>query len=36
MGEFYKFIKELVTTFEPHANNDFEDFEAFLDQLKNK
>lgn len=32
----YEFIKKIVTTFEPHAMNDFEDFEAFLDQLKNK
>ena len=29
----YKFIKAIVTTFEPQAKNDFQDFEDFLGQL---
>ena len=32
--ELYKFIKTIVTTFEPQAENNFERFEEIIDALK--
>lgn len=29
----YKFIKELITKFEPNAENDFQDFEDFWNMI---